>query len=625
MKKRFFAVFLTAVMICSAMPTVFAGDVLPERDHGDLSYEELRAMEYDHQAFLDLADEIKTRSADSANKDTLSGSLSELREAFLLCDTMSTIRYLDTYRDVTDVDANEAYIQSMDQYYEASEVFSDTLQTVYLGPCSDALDTNDDVFSAFLWADYGDEGGVDEAFIREQNLIDSYYAEINEDVSMEYQGQTHWFYNLDYEYSQGLISRDDYSYLYDAFTKLRNEKVVDDYLELVSIRKEYAQEADCSSVSDYYDSYCYYRDCSDTEREDFYGSVKKQIVPLAGLLYDALCEMPEDYSMTPMDSEEVLSSLRTGLEQLSPELLPALDYMTEYGYYDMEASDEKANTGFTTLLTYTNSPYIFNCPTGTISDFSDTVHEFGHYTAYFCASSMYDVNLDLSEVHSQGLELLMLSQYETLLGEKASWAELNTVYNMLISMIDGCLYDELEQYAYAEENLTAEKMNRKYMSLLKEYGYKDADDPTEEAYDWTEIPHLFEQPFYYISYGISAAAAFSIWETAQGDLDAGVDQYLRLVSQGESGYFTSTLHHVGIDNPLSETHMMQLALELTAAYGMGTETAFSLGNMSDIIEDVSVILYGGYFAAMVISGLAVLIFLRKHKKEMRNYRDKTGN
>ena len=86
--------------------------------------------------------------------------------------------------------------------------------------------------------------------------------------------------------------------------------------------------------------------------------------------------------------------------------------------------------------------------------------------------------------------------------------------NLSSALITGCLYDELQQYVYAEEDLTLEKINQEYCRLCKEYGLIPADDERTELYSWYQVPHTFTSPCYYISYAVSASGRMSwSWRT----------------------------------------------------------------------------------------------------------------
>ena len=332
------------------------------------------------------------------------------------------------------------------------------------------------------------------------------------------------------------------------------------YVELVKNRRaqaDYYGEADYSAMQD---RYTYSRDYDAEDIAAFSRTVKEEIVPLT----QALSQKVSDYAAegaydTVFTEETLLDALRDGLSSVSPELLPALNYMETYGYYDIAESPTKASVAYTDIFVYAGAPFLLMQPEGSDYDFTSIVHEFGHYNAFYCSDDPLAYSIDLSEIHSQGLELLMLPHYESVFGRDADAERLYTVYAILTSLVDGCMMNELERYAYSLAEPTVELLNEKYMDLLKDYGYRDRDDPETMAYDWVLTSHLFSEPLYYISYGVSAAAALEIWERSLTDREGAVKTYLELVALGETGEVYKTLSRAGLSDPMNESRIREIA------------------------------------------------------------------
>ena len=189
--------------------------------------------------------------------------------------------------------------------------------------------------------------------------------------------------------------------------------------------------------------------------------------------------------------------------QLSSEMAEAFAYMRSHGLYDADFSDTKAEAGFTTMLDAYGAPFYFNSPYGDLYDFSTAIHEFGHYNNFYWQKTGWNdgsKSLDIAEVHSQGLELLFTHFYKDIFEdeEAALTVQDYLMLNLSSALITGCLYDELQQYVYAEEDLTLEKINQEYCRLCKEYGLIPADDERTELYSWYQVPHTFTSPCYII-------------------------------------------------------------------------------------------------------------------------------
>lgn len=532
MKRLRIPALLLALAMLLCVPTRGAEPILPQREHQAVSMAELETRTFDMEEFQALCGQLQELCADGANYDRVAALLQTLRQAYLRMDTELTLWSLNSSRHAADEGVQAEYLSRLEQSYDVDSLMGDTVQAVLAGPCGQAVDQSDMVFSLFAWESAPLTEEEERLYLEEQTLVDQYFSAC-QDASVRY------------------------------------GDLAEIYVALVENRKRQAALYGYGDYARLADDYFYCRDYDRQEIAEFSEAVKTCIVPLAAELEAEMEEYANrgDYDVR-YSTEELLAMLQQGLEAVSGELLPAADYMTEFGYYDIDYSPEKTDGAYTTILTEPNAPYLLMQPEDGPWDFSSLVHEFGHYNAYFCSENVYMTNIDLSEIHSQGLELLMTRAYGGLFGERAQAMELDTIWYVLTSLVDGCMMDELERYAYTEQDLTVEKLNRKYMALMKDYGYWDAADPAQEGYDWVLTSHLYSDPLYYISYAVSAAGAFEIWEQSLSDWDGAVEMYLRLVALGESGGFFDTLRRVGMENPISRDSVASLASLARREFGL---------------------------------------------------------
>lgn len=106
-----------------------------------------------------------------------------------------------------------------------------------------------------------------------------------------------------------------------------------------------------------------------------------------------------------------------------------LTYMFDHGFYDLGKDDNKADTGFTSLLIDYNAPFMFNSPYGDSNDAWILVHETGHYNRFYISGDILP-RLELSEIDSQGLELLFYDFYNEMIGDDKC-ADLLKLYHCL--------------------------------------------------------------------------------------------------------------------------------------------------------------------------------------------------
>ncbi len=167
------------------------------------------------------------------------------------------------------------------------------------------------------------------------------------------------------------------------------------------------------------------------------------------------------------------------------------------------------------------------------------VHEFGHYTnelKNFDNPQSYD----LSETHSQGLEVLYLSYLNSnrkgILTQTAFdlYASYNTYNNLWIVMLAAGV-DRFEQAVYtnsyvgpndeqimADGNITKDEYDLLFTSILDELGVSD-----DYASYWRQV--TIQSAGYYISYSISMVCSFQLL-AMDGNYDEKVASYLKLVN-----------------------------------------------------------------------------------------------
>lgn len=274
-------------------------------------------------------------------------------------------------------------------------------------------------------------------------------------------------------------------------------------------------------------------------------------------------------------------------------LTEAFDYMNDYDLY-YASRNKNGNTGaFTTYLSGFEIPYMFQYRWDVIDDITTFVHEFGHFTAYYLSGSNGSTDLDIAEVQSQGLEMLFVNYYEDVYGglnvtfedggsytgaalaEIMAEAQVQSV--LLNSVVFGCIMDELQYDVYTNtENYTSgSDVTEKYSELLLEYGLTEQFTLDYShllgwsynflEYWWASVSHTFNQPFYYISYAMSAIPALSLYAESTEDFASAAVSYntVQYYGSGNSGYtFETILDKAGIGSPFEKSTYDEIAVVL---------------------------------------------------------------
>lgn len=572
-KKRLISLLLAALLALSMVPAALAADsdvretdFFTAQPHSILRFEEMTYEHMELEPFLEEAEAIRALLKSSSNAGTVRQRYDALADRLDLAVTMLTLAMIRSCQDTGDQEMADEVTYATLLCTDMQDAYILLGRDVLSSPCGGFLKERlsaEEIAAYLSYASLNDEDR--ERISRETELINEYMSAYPQ-ISVEYQGQTWRQEDADAALLSGTLSMEAYDELSTALAQARNAALGEIYLELAELRRELAQE----SGYDGYAAYCYeavhWRDYAPEDLQDFYEAVKSYIVPLYEDLYTLyLSEAAHGTAYTDYSGDAALDIIEPYMGRLSSEMDEAFTYMREHGLYDTALSRTKGNMTFTTILFSYGAPFYFGSPGSTpgsgIYDFCTTVHEFGHYNHFYWHP--YDWltsdGPDTSEVHSQGLELLFSHFYPEIFETGSDEVTLYQLVFLLSNIADGCLHDELEQYVYETEDVTLEQINRKYRQLCGEYGMVDPEDPREQLYSWVDVNHLFTQPFYYISYAVSAAGAFSFWLDAQEDYFAAVDEYLTFTALDTDEGFQASFEKLGMDNPLSPAYLEHLA------------------------------------------------------------------
>lgn len=302
------------------------------------------------------------------------------------------------------------------------------------------------------------------------------------------------------------------------------------FVELVSVRNEMAELYGYDSYADYAYAELYSRAYVPEEAQKIWTAAREDVMPLYAEKYRGVYSAAENsFSLWRLDCspERVRAALLYGAQHMSPEVSEACGYMLRHGLCDLERSDDKRPKGYTVWLPDYKVPYIFNAPSGLADDYQETFHEFGHFLSYFYCGGDGQDDFDLCEIQSQGMEMMFLNFYDDIFGDAAAVMRAEAVLGMLGSVIDGAMYDEFQQRVYAEKSLTPERADEIFAELYVDYGYAEYDGFER---GWTWLGHNFENPFYYISYAVSALPALELFVRAQDSPAEAADAYLRIAA-----------------------------------------------------------------------------------------------
>ena len=368
------------------------------------------------------------------------------------------------------------------------------------------------------------------------------------------------------------LSNSEYRNISEQLEQAQNQEAGEIYRELIRVRTEIAEEAGYDNYIDYAYEVVYNRDYSLEDIQQVWKSVKKTIVPMEDYLMEGISsrDLRGLHRDARSDGEEILDAIQPFMGRIDPELGETFDFMRNHHLYDIEYSDSKLYVGYTVGLPAYGTAFIFNQPYRNYQDYIDTIHEFGHFNETFhCVQHdlWADFNIDVGEIHSQGLTLLFTEYSDELFGEYGDAFSRIILWNMLDTIMDGCLYDEFQATVYQNPDMSLEEINRLYIELSEEYGYQ-YDEDEEEGYYWIQVSHNFQSPFYYISYATSALSSLDLWLISLEDREQAVDIYLELAALSLSLPYRETIEEVGLRDIFRQETIPEMAKELRDYLGI---------------------------------------------------------
>lgn len=578
------AVLAVLALLAAPLTMAAAFESYPDKDHQAVDFAEMNHDGFDDAALCEALEALESLHASGAleDKDTIG------RAEALYQEIQSEINELETQAALITIwyDAaggcGEAAQASIAISEQENLLFDRTYQTLALlagTPCEAVLDAGEDYI---------------EALENYEPLTDSLLALFQEEQQ------------LIQSYEQLLGSMD--AGAPDAQAQEAGEL----YRELVRLRTDIAREQGYDSYGDYAYWNIYSRDYSLEDIQMVRQAVKETFVPLQ----DKVAALIGSRELRALEfqgragGEEILDALEPFLSWVHPALMEAYEWMRLYHLYDIEYSEEKMPTGYTIDLPAYGTAFLFNSPYGTYQDYSDTVHEFGHFNNAFHSTAhnlWADFNIDVGEIHSQALELLFAGWADHVFGDLGETYRQMILYNIISSVVEGCLQDEFQAEVYACPDMEPEEMDRLFKELSEEYGY---DYPPDQEGDntWVSVYHTFQSPMYYISYATSALSSLDLWLRSQTDREEAAGTYMDLTVLSMSTPYREAVHQVELTDIFRRGGVEDIASRLES-YLDGRPIPEPREEPSWLVKGLT----GGTVAAAVI--LVPVLLLRSRRRE----------
>lgn len=415
------------------------------------------------------------------------------------------------------------------------------------------------------------DGGIytDEvvALMEEEARLESEYTSIStSNVEITYNGvdtNIRWSGTVDevIAMAREYYKNDDATYercvnhIYDLYDQAREKVEAPIFVEIIKVRRLIADELGYESYSTLaYDSMGY--DYSPSEMLNLLRDIGAYAAPVASDLEYSVFQSYFITNVQPRVSKEaMINTLYEVYARLGGDYKDAYSYMLQHGLYDVSTSESNRYDGaFTAYIDNNASPYLFMTTTGFIRDYNTLSHEFGHFLDGYVNYGV-DASLAISEISSQALELLTLTQLRNNMPiRNYSYLEYFTMFTYLNSvLLTQSFYAMFEHMAY---QLDYDEITEARLAKITEEAFSTVFGEEMSIVgdlSYVTFTHTFLYPFYvesYVTAGIVSLDIFFAESYRTGTAGDGFALYETLLNRdGVDRGFTEQLEVAGLDSP----------------------------------------------------------------------------
>ncbi|MDL2236805.1 hypothetical protein LJC56_03105 [Christensenellaceae bacterium OttesenSCG-928-K19] len=514
----------------------------------DMEYERPDATET-----IRRIEEINSSIAASEDFEALEALLEEAVDLYYHFLSMGTLASIHSYMDLSDDYWLEEEKHISQNYAGVQLSFQKLYHTLFDSSFKTQIEEEwgEDYFDAIDDMEYVNE--ETKPLYEEEALLTSKYIEKVTTAAVDYNGE-----QLTYSDIMSLADYDELKSALLAWYDVYNPELGQLYIDLVKVRQKIAQALGYDSYTDLsFDGD--YPDYTPEMAERYLDDIVKYAVPVfQQLAYDGLVYSPS----VSMEYEEFSGFLRDVLHNLSPDLLETYDVMEHYGLIDYEPRSFKESGAQTTYIYDYDAPFILMNYEDDASSMSTLVHEYGHFNEYYLTRNELAASLDTVEIFSQALELLVANHYSSSVGDEAGYQMLyDIVSDTFTSYVEQPYYTamELQVYSLDPDTLTVDMLNEIARQESARFGLDIFWFDEFHLYDWVTLVHIYEYPFYTLSYSTSADVSLQIWEASLQDEAQAVDIYFDLLYREESDKFIENVEAAGLTSPFETGRAQEVA------------------------------------------------------------------
>ena len=234
-------------------------------------------------------------------------------------------------------------------------------------------------------------------------------------------------------------------------------------------------------------------------------------------------------------------------QRVDPQLGEYFEIMRAENLLDLENRVNKGPGAYCSSYLHSQRPFILMNGVGIHDDVQTLLHEGGHAFQVFEISQLpyffQDIPAEFAEVASMSMELLASPYLLKDRGgfyshEEAARARIQYLESMLLFWPYMAVVDAFQQWVYENQQaaLNPEKCDACWASLWERFmpGVDWSGLEQELRTGWQRKPHIFDEPFYYIEYGLAQLGSVQIWRNSLTDQAGAVASYRQALALGTS-------------------------------------------------------------------------------------------
>ncbi len=294
----------------------------------------------------------------------------------------------------------------------------------------------------------------------------------------------------------------------------------------------------------------------------FQQAIEQMVVPAASRIYERRRQRlgldslrPWDLNVDPLGRERLKPYDEVGeLEETASRIFYRVDkqlgeyfeIMRRKNLLDLENRKGKAPGAFCSSYDMSRLPFILENAVGLHVDVSTLLHEAGHAfhvfeTAHLPYQQQLSVGNEFAEVASMAMELLASPYLASSEGgfysaQDAVRAQVEHLEEAVLFWPYMAVVDAFQHWAYTHpsESMNPVNCDRQWAELWQRFMPGEDWSGLDEhmVTGWQRKQHIFEDPFYYVEYGLASLGAFQVWHNAIRDQQAAVAAYRRALALG---------------------------------------------------------------------------------------------